>query len=288
MSTTGHPLRIGLIGANIGTSLSPALHMREADEHGLVGYRYELIELAEDADPGTAMLAAVADGFDGFNITHPFKQSVMTVLDELSDEARALGAVNTVIVSDGKLVGHNTDHTGFGTALALGLPGAAKNRVTLVGAGGAGSAVAFALAHAGVAHLTIADVAVDRATDLVSRVSAAVPADIRAIGLDQVAPTIEAADGIVNATPIGMVGHPGLPIPTGHLRPSQWVADIIYRPIETELIRAAVRSGCRVLDGGQMLVAQAAASFDLFTGTSADVARMRGHLAHLIARLPAA
>lgn len=287
--STSPKLRIGLIGADIATSMSPALHTAEADALGIADYRYELIDLPADADPQAAMRTAVADGFTGFNVTHPFKQVIMGALDGLSDSARILGAVNTIVVCDGKLFGHNTDHTGFGTALATGLPGAVLDRVLLVGAGGAGSAVAFALAHAGVGHLTIGDVDPARAADLAVRVAESVPTTVATgRGVDDLSGVIADADGVVNATPIGMVGHPGTPIPTTALRPELWVADIIYRPLRTELISAAERSGCRVLDGGQMLVAQAAASFDLFTGRHADLGRMRAHLADLLAHRVAA
>ncbi|MFW0792447.1 shikimate dehydrogenase [Gordonia sp. CPCC 205515] len=289
MSTSTRQLRIGLIGSGIATSMSPALHTAEAAAHTLPGYRYELIDLPADADPRIALRAKVDEGFSGFNVTHPFKQVIMGALDGLSNEARVLGAVNTVLVQDGKLFGHNTDHTGFGTALATGLPGVDTGRVLLVGAGGAGSAVAFALAHSGVGHLTIGDVDPGRAAELAARVAESVPATATAAtGVDDLSTVIAAADGVVNATPIGMVGHPGTPIPTASLRSDQWVADIIYRPIRTELICAAERSGCRVLDGGQMLVAQAAASFDLFTGREADLGRMRAHLADLLAQRVAA
>lgn len=290
-------IRIGLIGSGIGTSLSPALHTAEAAAHGIDGYRYDLIDLAADADPGAALHRIAkgfggpdnSDGFDGVNVTHPFKQDIMRVLDGISDEARVLGAVNTVTVRDGKLLGHNTDHTGFRTALATGLPGVVKDRVVLIGAGGAGSAVAFALAHSGVADLTIADVDPARAAELAARVCAQSPdSHATSSSLARLPVLIEAADGIVNATPIGMVGHAGLPVPVERLSAAQWVADIIYRPMRTELISAAEHAGCRVLDGGQMLVAQAAASFDLFTGRHADLNRMRAHLAELVTTTSAA
>lgn len=280
--------RIGLIGNDIATSLSPALHANEASTHGIVDYRYELIDLPSDADAGAALLNAVADGYVGFNITHPFKQAVLTTLDGISDEAAALGAVNTVVVDDGKLLGHNTDYTGFRTALTTGLTGVALGRVTLVGAGGAGSAVAFALAHSGVRHLTIADVDAARAAALAERVSTAgsqpagATASVDSIALADLAASLKHSDGLVNATPVGMVGHPGTPVSADLIRPSHWVADIIYRPLYTELICHAEQLGCRVLDGGQMLVAQAAASFDLLTGRHADLDRMRTHLEQLV------
>src|SRR5574340_118189 len=161
-SSSNRTHRIGLVGAGIATSLSPSLHEHEAAELGFTDYRYELIDLAEREVPvdrvGTLVREAAADGWTGFNVTHPCKQAVIGALDELSDNARLLGAVNTVVIEDGRLIGHNTDHSGFLAALRRGLPDADLTAVLLVGAGGAGSAVAYALATAGVVDLRIADV----------------------------------------------------------------------------------------------------------------------------------
>lgn len=283
--STAH--RIALVGAGIGSSLSPALHTHEAIELGLVDYRYDLLDLDADnlavADTADVVRRAARDGYTGLNITHPCKQLVIPALDDLSDNARLLGAVNTVVVDDGRLIGHNTDHSGFLTALRGGLPGADLGTVLLVGAGGAGSAVAYALAAAGVAHLQIADVDADRAAAVCARVSAAVDG-LRAtpLAVTQIGGALSACTGVVNATPIGMTGHPGTPFDPAALHPDLWVADIVYRPLRTELLSAAQALGCEVLDGGQMLVAQAADTFALVTGVRPDVDRMRRHLAEMI------
>ena len=279
--------RIGLVGAGIASSLSPALHEREAAELGLTGYRYELLDLDAQCVPveDTAQFvrAAVRKGYTGLNITHPCKQLVIPVLDELSDNARLLGAVNTVVVRDGRLIGHNTDHSGFLAALQRGLPGVALDSVLLVGAGGAGSAVAYALAAAGVRELRISDGDPNRAADVCVRVAAAFPAAaIVAAAASDVAAALRMCRGVVNATPIGMTGHLGTPFDTAALRCDHWVADIVYRPLRTELLTTAIELGCDVLDGGQMLVAQAADTFALLTGITPDASRMRRHLDELI------
>jgi shikimate dehydrogenase len=280
--------RIGLVGAGIATSLSPALHTHEADALGLTGYRYDLIDLDVSGAPaesaGTVLRDAVAVGYTGLNVTHPCKQVVVAALDELSADARLVGAVNTVVVRDGRLVGHNTDHSGFLAALRRGLPDATLDRVVLAGAGGAGSAVAYALAAAGVRDLRIADADPARAADVCARVAAAFPSTrTTPIPVDAIAGALRSSDGVVNASPIGMVGHPGTPFDTDALHPGLWVADIVYRPLRTELISAATALGCDVLDGGQMLVAQAADTFALVTGTRPDPERMRRHLGELLA-----
>jgi shikimate dehydrogenase len=268
---------VGLIGAGIGTSMSPALHEREAGRHGL-RYLYEIIDLdvlrLGPGDVGELLTAARRLGFRGLNITHPCKQEVVKYLDDLAPEAAEIGAVNTVVFRDGRATGHNTDRYGFATGLARALPGVATGHVVLIGAGGAGLAVASALAGAGVGRLTVADVDPERGRRLALALTGHHAMTIHAVAPDALAGAIEDADGLVNATPIGMEGHPGTPIEPSLLRADQWVADVVYRPLETALIHAARQRGCRVADGGGMVAYQAAASFRLFTGRTPDEERM--------------
>lgn len=273
--------RIALVGASIGGSLSPALHEREAVALGL-DYTYSLLDL-DRLPPGWRLRDAVRRGVTGFNVTHPVKQAVLGQLDDLSPDARTLGAVNTVTVTDGRLVGHNTDHSGFLAGLRHGLPDIRSERVVVVGAGGAGSAVAYALAVTG-ARVEIADADTERAHALATRLTTAFPdAEITNLPPDLIPTALTRADGIVNATPIGMTGHPGLPFDTRALTPRHWVADVVYRPLQTALLTTAHAEGCRVLDGGAMLVAQAAMTLALLTGAAPDLARMREHLSALTA-----
>ena len=277
---------VGLVGTGIGPSLTPPLHEQEADELG-VRYLYRRLDLDELRRPASAigevLAAARLAGYDGLNITHPCKQMVIPHLDELSDDAAALGAVNTVVLRDGRAVGHNTDWSGFARAFDRGLPDAALDRVVLLGAGGAGAAVAHALLRLGTARLTVLDVDPARARALAGSLDERFGAG-RAVGGDvvDVARELAAADGLVHATPTGMAAHPGLPIPAELLRPGLWVADIVYRPLETALVRTARAAGCRVLDGGGMAVFQAVDAFRLFTGIEPDPARMLAHFASLV------
>ncbi|MDQ0616741.1 shikimate dehydrogenase [Arthrobacter globiformis] len=269
-----HRFVVGLLGSGIGGSLTPGLHEAEADRLGLA-YTYRVIDLdaiGEPAERSAALVRHAADlGFDGLNVTHPSKQLVQDGLDELSPEARILGAVNTITFHDGKAVGHNTDHTGFIGGLRAGLPSAATGSVVQIGAGGAGAAVAFGLLSAGTRHLVIADIEPARAEALAARLAPHFPdSQLSVTRTDAVAGSIRDADGLVNSTPIGMTGHPGVPVDPGLIHSGLWVADVIYRPLETELIKAARGKGCAVLDGGRMVVGQAAAAFELFTGISAD------------------
>jgi len=277
---------IGLLGAGIGPSLSPALHEREAEALGL-RYAYRRLDLDTLGRPASdvgAILGAVRlTGFDGLNVTHPCKQSVIEHLDDLSDDAAALGAVNTVVLTGGRAVGHNTDQSGFASSMARGLPDAALDRVVLLGAGGAGAAVAHALLKLGVGRLDVVDIDPARADALARSLAERSGTDrVRVGGRPEALPALLGdADGLVHATPTGMAAHPGLPIPAELLDPRLWVADVVYRPLQTALVRAAREAGCRVLDGGGMAVFQAADSLRLFTGAEPDAERMLRHLAEL-------
>jgi len=279
---------VGLIGTGIGPSLSPPLHEREADAWG-VRYLYRLLDLDQfDLSPaavGELVAAARLAGYDGLNITHPCKQLVLEHLDELSSDAEALGAVNTVVFEDGRTIGHNTDWSGFARSFDRGLPDAPLEEVVLLGAGGAGSAVAHALLSLGTERLTVVDHDADRAGGVADALRKRFGNGRAVAGEpDHLARVMATADGLVHATPTGMAAHPGLPLDRDLLRPDLWVADIVYRPLETELLRAARRLGCRVLDGGGMAVFQAADSFRLFTGIDPDAERMLTHFATLVGR----
>jgi shikimate dehydrogenase len=269
-------VRAGLIGAGIQASRSPHLHECEGRAAGL-DFSYSLLDL-EQLNVGVEALphllaTAQERGFAGVNITHPCKQAVIPLLDELSADAAAIRAVNTVVFEAGKRIGHNTDCFGFAESFRRGLPGAARNNVVLLGAGGAGSAVATAALGLGVGRLMIYDVDDSRANALAERLRRRFDTARIAIVVDLAAAMPE-ADGLIQATPVGMLGHPGLPLPVELLRPAHWVAEIVYFPLETELLKAARLLGCRALDGGGMVVFQAAEAFRLFTGVTPDYERM--------------
>ena len=201
----------------------------------------------------------------------------MAELDELSPEASALGAVNTVVLRDGRRIGHNTDASGFQEAFERRLPGARTDRVVLLGAGGAGAAVAHAILALGARQLTILDVERERAGALAESLGAAA-ADIGALG-----DLLAEADGLIHATPTGMEAHPGTAVPAELLDPRLWVAEVVYMPIETQLLKDARERGCRTLDGAAMVALQAAGSLELFTGARPDRERMLAHVDELIA-----
>ena len=278
--------RYGLIGAGIVGSLSPALHEAEGRWHGLE-LTYTLIDVSRPGATGDlARLLSEAEltGYAGLNITHPFKQQVIGLLDRLSPQAADIGAVNTVVFTGGQRVGHNTDAYGFAESFRRGLPGAPIGEVVQLGAGGAGAACAFAQLGAGTGHLTLVDPDLDRAAGLAETLSARFELDRIAVATAADLPALLArADGLVNASPVGMHGHPGAPLPVELLRPGLWVVDVIYMPVETELLAAARARGLPALGGTGMCVFQAAAAFELFTGRTPDTGRMLRHLDLLLA-----
>jgi shikimate dehydrogenase len=273
----------GLIGTGIGLSRTPALHEREGAAQRL-RTTYKLIDLSV-LKLGAEALPELLDaaqrlGFAGLNITHPCKQAVLPLLDELSPDARALGAVNTVVLRDGRRVGHNTDWWGYAEGFRRGLPGVAMGEVVQLGAGGAGAAVAHAALTLGAGRLTVFDVDPAKAEALAEDLNGRFGAGRAAAGSDLDA-AMAAADGLINCTPIGMAKYPGTPLPVALLRPAIWVSEIIYFPLETELLRAARALGCRTLDGGGMAVFQAVEAFRLFTGIVPDHERMLRHFASM-------
>ncbi len=275
-------IRVGLIGSGIGASLSPALHEREGAARGLA-YSYRLIDVPAATD-SAALDARLREcesaGFRGVNITHPFKQAAIPLLDALSDEARAVGAVNTIVFTSQGRVGHNTDWPGFAESFRRGLPNHGRDHALLIGAGGAGAAVSHAMMTLGARHLAIFDLDRDRAQRLCGQLA-------ERFGPDRVSrptdlPTMIAdVQGLINASPVGMDHHPGSPVPAVLLRRDLWVADIVYFPLETRLLRDARAAGCRTLDGGGMAVFQAAEAFRLFTGIAADADRMLAHFTEI-------
>ncbi len=289
MTTTTSSLRqrrsvlVGLVGAGIQASRTPRLHEREGVEHGLT-YIYKVIDLdalglTVDALP-EIITAAERLGFDGLNITYPCKRAVLDLLDELSSDARAIGAVNTVIFKNSRRFGHNTDWSGFAESFRRSLPDVSRERIVQLGAGGAGAAVAHALLTLGAGELSIIDTERQRAASLAEALRARYGAD-RARAIDDVPTAISGADGVVNATPVGMDKFPGLPVQPSLLRPRHWVADVVYFPLETELLREAKVRGCRTMSGACMAVFQAAEAFRLFSGEEPNKERMLLHFENM-------
>lgn len=279
------PFLVGLVGAGVGPSLTPALHMREAEANGLA-YVYRTIDITElrlrPTDIGRILTYARMLGFDALNVTHPCKQLVIDHLDHLDPTAEHLGSVNTVVFTEDGAVGHNTDTTGFATAVRTGLPGESIREVVQLGAGGAGVAVADALLSLGTDRLVVVDLDEDRGAALAQTLAGRYPeARVENAHHDKLPALLPSVDGLVHCTPTGMAAHPGLPLAPALLHAGMWVADIVYRPLDTALLRAARDAGCAVLDGGHMATYQAVDAFRLITGVDPDPVRMLAHLREL-------
>ena len=235
-------------------------------------YVYRLIDFdqlgLEDAALDDIIASAEELGFSGLNVTHPFKQSVIPFLTDLSPEASAIGAVNTVVFRHGRRIGHNTDSWGFAESFRESMSDCHLGNVLQFGAGGAGAAVAHALLELGVEDLAVFDKVPLRAVQLAERLNlkfgpkVTVQSDLKAV--------FPGVAGVVNTTPVGMEKYPGLPFAADLLTPRHWVAEIIYFPAETELLRHARQLGCRTLSGLGMAVNQAVRAFELFTGVKPD------------------
>lgn len=270
-SPAGRRFLTGLIGAPIAHSASPAMHERAAEALG-AHCHYQLIEVA---GAGHEELRALLDGvrrlgFSGVNITFPYKEEVVPLLDELSPGARAIGAVNTVVVRNGRLVGYNTDTTGFARAVGHLVAASSRGPVALIGTGGVGKAIAFALAGLHVAELNIYDADPTKAAHLARQLQS----DQKLRISESVEDALRGAVGLVNATPIGMLPNRDTPVPEALLHRGLWVADAVYSPLWTPLLIAAKASGADVMTGRDLAIHQAADGFELFTGLKPSTVEM--------------
>ena len=261
----------GLIGAPIAHSASPAMHEQAAHDLG-VRCHYRLIEVAgADAEELRVLLNGVRRlGFAGVNVTYPYKETVVGLLDELSPDAAAMGAVNTVVIRDDRLIGYNTDTTGFARAAADIVADLRQGGVAVIGAGGVGKAIAFALVNLGIVELRIFDA--DRAK--ADKLAQFLRPHGRVIAVERVEDAVRGAVGLVNATPLGMLPNRDSPVPEALLQRELWVADAVYFPLWTPLLLAAKAKGARVMTGRDLAIYQAADAFELFTGLVPSAAEM--------------
>jgi shikimate dehydrogenase len=288
---TKRRILLGLIGANIQGSMSPVLFADAFAAAGIDGF-YHLLDVDRLPERRLPQLldAIKAAGFAGANITYPFKQDIIALLDAVDPEAVQIGAVNTVAIApDGRTTGYNFDRRGWRNSFeeSLGRAGAQGATVVQIGAGGAGRAVAFALMDLGVAALVIHDLDAARAKTLAAEVASHYGASRCRVAAD-LQRDIAASEGVVNATQVGMLGFPGNPVPVAALKATRWAADVIYAPVQTEFLKAAAAKGARILNGGGMCVHQAVEAFRLFTCAEPDLARLHRTFATAVAARDAA
>jgi shikimate dehydrogenase len=268
---SSHRILAGLLGAPIAHSAAPAMHERAAEALDLRCY-YQLIEIS---GAGREQLKILLEGvrrlgFAGINVTFPYKEAVVGLLDELSADAASIGAVNTIVVRDNRLIGRNTDATGFARAVAPLVGPSPPGAVAVIGAGGVGKAIAFALAGLDVKELRIFDSDAAKATDLAARLEG----HLRANAALDVEDAVRGVVGVVNASPVGMLPCLGTPVPDALLHPGLWVADAVYSPLWTPLLTAAKASGATVMTGRELAIYAAADAFELFTGLVPSVSEM--------------
>lgn len=278
---------VGLVGESIEHSLTPDLHMREARELGL-DYEFRLIDIANSELSQyelSELLAAVTKaGYDAVNVTFPIKQKILDLVQKHDEDVTEIGACNLILNLQGERFARNTDWSGFEFALCNGLRDAARDLVIQVGAGGAGSATAYALLKWGTKELLLADVDYAKAAQLAASYQRAFStAKVRAVTIDQALSEFPNVSGVVQATPIGMYVHPGMPFAIDNLNSAAWLADVVYRPIDTELVKAARSAGHLVLSGELMAIGQAVDSLRLITGIEPNIERMTAHFNELLA-----
>jgi shikimate dehydrogenase len=261
----------GLIGAPIAQSASPALHEQAAEALG-VHCHYQLIEVAGAGRDELKLLVEGVRrlGFAGVNVTFPYKEAVVDLLDELSPGAALIGAVNTVVVRDGRLTGYNTDTTGFARAVTPLVTASSHGAVAVIGAGGVGKAIAFALAGLGVSELRIFDTDHAKAAHLAARLEG----HVRTTVVSSLKDALRGVAGLVNGSPVGMLPSLGTPVPDNLLHAGLWVADAVYSPLWTPLLTSARAKGATVMTGREFAIYQAADAFELFTGLVPSIAEM--------------
>jgi len=268
-------VRLGLIGDNIKPSQAPRLH-REAGRLAGLDVSYELLippELGKSFD--AVFDESRAAGMRGLNITYPYKIAAAGKTEIDDPLVRRLGAINTVVFEDGRARSYNTDHSGFIAAWRGAFGAADPGHAVILGAGGAGSAVAFGLAALGATKLTIVDTDVARANALADALDGFAP---EVVVRDRADAVLSEAEGIANCTPVGMAGKAGSPIDLSLLGSQRWAFEAIYTPMQTEFSSAAEAAGLAVLGGYELFIHQGLDAFRLFTGQSVDEAALRAAL----------
>ena len=281
---TGKTRLLAVIGAPIGHSLSPIIQNAALHAAGL-DYVYTALPVRADA-LASAVRGLCDAGIAGFNVTIPFKTAIIPLLDALSEDARRIQAVNTVVVEDGRLVGYNTDVAGFLAGFAeRGIALTGKNAV-LIGAGGAARAALWGLLRSGVSSVAIGVRSVEKGAALAADFAA--DGDVQAVSFDDAAwiAACSDADIVVQTTPLGMTPHTDAmpPVDAAVINPSAVVYDLIYTPAETHFLREARARGCETINGETMLVAQGAEAFHLWAGVRPDMELMKRTLREELSR----
>lgn len=271
-------LLLGLIGDNIATSRAPLLHRLAGRLCGL-DVRYDrLVPRQLESDFDGVFGQAREAGYRGLNITYPYKEQAAGRVAIPDPMVRAMGAVNTVLFGPDGPEGHNTDHSGFVAAMRAAFPRGVPGPVCLIGAGGAGKAVAFGLLALAVREVRLVDIDRAKADAVAAALTAARPEASVSVHDDAVAAARGAA-GLINCTPVGMIGHAGTPLPRSAMRGADWAFDAVYTPIETEFMVDAAAAGLTAVSGCELFFHQGVDAWRLFSGRAVDAAALRAALA---------
>ena len=270
-------LQLGLIGDNIAASSAPRLHRLAGAQTG-IEVRYDRLVPRDEGLAFDALFAACPGrGYRALNITYPYKERAAAKVRIDDPLVAAMGAVNTVLFDQEGARGFNTDHSGFVAAYRAARGDQAPGRVLMIGTGGVGRAVAFGLAALGASELRLCDRDAAKAQALADDLTQAAPGLTVTLHTDA-ASGAGAADGLINCTPVGMVGYEGTPLPPQAMHGAAWAFDAVYTPVETQFLLDASASGLQVISGWELFFHQGLDAWNLFSGQPADATALRAAL----------
>jgi len=276
-SDSGRPVRLGLIGDNIARSRAPELH-RIAGELAGVPVTYDrLIPREMGTDFDAVFSHCATSGYRGINVTYPYKEIAAGKVTTPDPLVRDVGAVNTVIFEPAGAHGYNTDLTGFMAAYRGALGSVPPGPVALIGAGGVGKAIAFGLLGLGATELHITDKDAARAAGLAAMLTVAAPR-LRVLLHPSAIEAVSGVEGVINCTPVGMVGYEGTPVPATAFAGRSWAFDAVYTPTDTIFLRDAAAAGLKCISGFELFFHQGVQAFRIFTGLDVPDARLRQRL----------
>lgn len=270
-------LQLGLIGENIAQSLSPRLHRLAGAQAGL-SVTYDRLVPAELAMSLKQVFQYCQNtGYRGINVTYPYKEAVVEMLRIDDPLVRPIGAINTVVFEEDGAVGYNTDYSGFIAAYRAARGDAETGPVLLIGAGGVGRAIAFGLAALGTKDLRLMDRDIGKAIELANALRTAAPG-VNITTADTFDTSAPGAAGLINCTPVGMVGYEGSPLPAAAMSDAVWAFDAVYTPVKTRFLSDAARQGLQIISGWELFFHQGVRAWALFANRPVDEAHLRKSL----------
>lgn len=278
-TTLTETTRLGLIGDNIADSRSPRLHELAGRLLGRPTIYERLVPKALGLDFDAVFDKARAEGYRGLNVTYPYKERVTARVTVDEPLVARLGACNTVVFDAAGPRGYNTDWSGFKAAYRHGLGDTPTGAVCMIGAGGVGKAVAFGLIDLGMTDLRLVERDLPKAEALAEALRAAAPAlTVTVTVTGDPATGARGASGLVNCTPVGMVGYGGTPLPRARMAGATWAFDAVYTPVDTEFLTDAAAEGLKVLSGYELYFYQGLHAISIFHGVDIDEATLRAAL----------